>query len=193
MTLAIRSLDAASARALLPALADLLVDAVASGAGVNFMAGFTPAEAAAYWSRQIEGLEAGDRVWIVAKDAGALAGTVMCVFASQPNQPFRADVAKMLVHRAHRRKGVGAALLAAIEAEALKAGRTLLILDTTAGSAADRLYRRSGWTPFGTAPGYAYAPDGRLDDATFFYKQLAPTPTWESPFSRLREKEKPRF
>jgi GNAT superfamily N-acetyltransferase len=182
MTIRIRALDAAAAGALLPDLAMLLADAVASGAGVNFMEGFTTDEAAAYWSRQIDGLAAGDRVWIVAEDDGALAGTVMCVFAPQPNQPFRADVAKMLVHRAHRRKGVGAALLAAIEAEALRAGKTLLILDTTAGSAADRLYRRSGWTPFGTAPGYAYAPDGRPDDATFFFKQLAPTPAWRKRF-----------
>jgi GNAT superfamily N-acetyltransferase len=180
VSLAIRRLDADAARALLPDLADLLVDAVAGGAGVNFMAGFTAEEAAAYWSRQIEGLAAGDRVWIVAEEGGRLSGTVMCVFAPQPNQPFRADVAKMLVHSACRRKGVGAALLAAIEAEALAAGKTLLILDTTAGSAADQLYRRLGWTPFGTAPGYAYSPDGRLDDATFFFKQLAPTPAWRS-------------
>jgi GNAT superfamily N-acetyltransferase len=102
----------------------------------------------------------------------------MCVFAPQPNQPFRADVSKMLVHSAHRKRGIGAALLTAIEAAAVEAGKSLLILDTTAGSAADRLYRRMGWMPFGTAPGYAYAPDGRLDDATFFYKQIAPTPTW---------------
>ncbi len=178
MTIVVRSIDAAEAARLLPELAALLVDAVAGGAGVNFMAGFTLAEAAAYWSRQIEGLAAGDRAWIVAEEGGALAGTVMCVFAPQPNQPFRADISKMLVHSARRRRGVGALLMTGIEAEARKAGRSLLILDTTSGSAADRLYRRMGWTPFGTAPGYAYAPDGRLDDATFFYKQLAPTPAW---------------
>jgi GNAT superfamily N-acetyltransferase len=102
----------------------------------------------------------------------------MCVFAPQPNQPFRADISKMLVHSSCRNRGIGAALLTAIEAEAVKAGKSLLILDTTAESAADRLYRRMGWTPFGTAPGYAYAPDGRLDDATFFFKQIAPTPEW---------------
>jgi GNAT superfamily N-acetyltransferase len=174
----IRRLDPAGARAALHDLSALLVDAVAGGAGVNFMAGFSLAEAEAYWSRQIEGLAAGDRVWIVAEAEGRVVGTVMCVFAPEPNQPFRADVAKMLVLSSHRGRGTGAALLAAIEAEALKAGKTLLVLDTTAGSAADRLYQRCGWTPFGTAPGYAYAPDGRLDDATFFFKQIAPTPAW---------------
>jgi GNAT superfamily N-acetyltransferase len=178
MTVTIRAIDAAAARALLPGLADLLVDAVRSGAGVNFMAGFTHAEAAAYWERQIDGLAAGDRVWIVAEEDGVLAGTVMCVFAPQPNQPFRAEISKMLVHSSRRNRGIGAMLMRGIEAEALRAGKSLLVLDTTAGSAGDRLYRRMGWTPFGTAPGYAYAPDGRLDDATFFYKRIAPTPVW---------------
>jgi GNAT superfamily N-acetyltransferase len=180
MTAAIRAIDAAEARRLLPGLAVLLADAVAGGAGVNFMAGFTEDEAAAYWSRQIDSFATGDRVWVVAEDTGRVVGTVMCVFAPQPNQPYRADVAKMLVLSSHRKHGLGAALLTAIEAEALKAGKTLLVLDTTAGSAADRLYRRMGWTPFGTAPGYAYAPDGRLADATFFFKQIAPTPAWRS-------------
>jgi GNAT superfamily N-acetyltransferase len=178
MTVSIRTISPADARHLLPGLSALLVDAVAGGAGVNFMAGFTAEEATAYWTRQIDGFATGDRVWVVAEDAGKVVGTVMCVFAPQPNQPYRADVAKMLVLSSHRQQGLGAALLTAIEAEALTAGKTLLILDTTAGSAADRLYRRMGWTPFGTAPGYAYAPDGRLDDATFFYKQIAPTPVW---------------
>lgn len=178
MTIKIRAITPADARRLLPDLAVLLVDAVAGGAGVNFMSGFGVDDAAAYWTRQIEGFESGDRVWVVAEDGGKAVGMVMCVFASQPNQPYRADVGKMLVLSSHRKQGIGAGLLNAIEAEAIKAGKSLLILDTTAGSAADRLYRRMGWTPFGTAPGYAYAPDGRLDDATFFYKQIAPTPVW---------------
>lgn len=178
MTIKIRAITPADARRLLPDLAVLLVDAVAGGAGVNFMSGFGVDDAAAYWTRQIEGFESGDRVWVVAEDGGKAVGMVMCVFASQPNQPYRADVGKMLVLSSHRKQGIGAGLLNAIEAEAIKAGKSLLILDTTAGSAADRLYRRMGWTPFGTAPGYAYAPDGRLDDATFFYKQIAPTPAW---------------
>lgn len=178
MTVTIRSIDASEAQRLLPGLAELLTDAVASGAGVNFMTGFTADEAEAYWSRQIEGHAMGDRAWIVAEEGGVLAGTVMCVFAPQPNQPFRAEISKMLVHSSRRNRGIGALLMRVIEAEALRAGKTFLVLDTTAGSAGDRLYRRMGWTPFGTAPGYAYAPDGRLDDATFFYKQLAPTPVW---------------
>jgi GNAT superfamily N-acetyltransferase len=180
MTVLIRPLDVDQATRLLPTFAALLVDAVAHGAGVNFMAGFSHAEAEAYWSRQIAGFAEGDRAWIVAEDGDSVVGTVMCLFAPQPNQPFRGEISKMLVHSSCRNRGIGAMLMTAIEAEALKAGKTFLVLDTTAGSAGDRLYRRMGWTPFGTAPGYAYAPDGRLDDATFFCKQLAPTPVWRA-------------
>jgi GNAT superfamily N-acetyltransferase len=180
VTVTIRAINAVEAERLRHELAALLVDAVDNGAGVNFMAGFTLAEAEAYWSHQIAGLAGGDRAWVVAEEEGMLAGTVMCVFAPQPNQPFRADISKMLVHSSRRNRGIGGMLMTAIEAEAMTAGKTLLVLDTTAGGAGDRLYRRMGWTAFGTAPGYAYAPDGRLDDATFFCKQLAPTPKREN-------------
>ncbi len=178
MSITIRPIDAAEANRKLPALSALLVDAVAHGASVNFMAGFTPEEAETYWKRQISGLAAGDRLWMVAERDGATVGTVMCVFAPQPNQPFRADVSKMLVHSSQRRRGIGAMLLAAVEAAALSVGKTMLVLDTGEGSAGDRLYRRCGWTAIGSIPSYAYTTDGRPEAATFFYKQLAPTPTW---------------
>jgi GNAT superfamily N-acetyltransferase len=178
MTVVIRSIHAAEATRLLPELSELLVDAVAHGASVNFMAGFTHEEAAAYWIKQIAGLRAGDRIWLIAEREGRPVGTVMCVFAPQPNQPFRADVSKMLVHSSARRQGIGAMLLHEIEAAALAAGKTTLVLDTGAGSAGDRLYRRGGWTAIGSIPGYAYTTEGHPEAATFFYKQLAPTPVW---------------
>jgi GNAT superfamily N-acetyltransferase len=178
MSISIRPIDAAEASRQLSGLSGLLVDAVAHGASVNFMAGFTRGEAEAYWIRQIAGLAAGDRIWLVAEQDGSLVGTVMCIFAPQPNQPFRADVSKMLVHSTQRRQGIGALLMSAIEAAALKAGKTMLVLDTGEGSAGDRLYRRCGWTAIGSIPSYAYATDGRPEAATFFYKQLAPTPIW---------------
>jgi GNAT superfamily N-acetyltransferase len=178
MTIAIRSIDAAEAARLLPGLSELLVDAVAHGASVNFMAGFTHEEATSYWMKQIAGLRGGDRIWLIAERGAKLVGTVMCVFAPQPNQPFRADVSKMLVHSSERRQGIGALLLSEIEAAALAAGKTTLVLDTGAGSAGDRLYRRGGWTAIGSIPDYAYTTDGRPEAATFFYKQLAPTPLW---------------
>ncbi len=178
MSVTIRTIDAPEADRLRPALAGLLVDAVAHGASVNFMAGFSQAEADAYWRRQIAAFAEGDRIWLVAEDKGAVVGMVMCLLAWQPNQPFRGEVSKMLVHSAHRRKGIGAALMRAIEAEALAAGRTLLVLDTAEGSGGDHLYRRMGWTPFGAVPGFAYSTGGRPETAVFFYKQLAPTPAW---------------
>jgi GNAT superfamily N-acetyltransferase len=178
MSISIRSIDAAEANRQLTELSELLVDAVAHGASVNFMAGFSREEAEAYWIRQIAGLAAGDRVWLVAEREGSLVGTVMCIFAPQPNQPFRAEVSKMLVHSSQRRQGIGGLLMTAIEAAALKAGKTMLVLDTGEGSAGDRLYRRCGWTAIGSIPGYAYTTDGRPEAATFFYKQLAPTPVW---------------
>jgi GNAT superfamily N-acetyltransferase len=179
MSITIRSINAAEATRQLSALSGLLVDAVAHGASVNFMAGFTQGEAEAYWTKQIAGLASGDRIWLVAEQDGALIGTVMCVFAPQPNQPFRADVSKMLVHSSQRRQGIGALLMAAVEAAALKAGKTMLVLDKGAGSAGDLLYRRYGWTAIGSIPSYAYTTDGRPEAATFFYKQLAPTPLWK--------------
>lgn len=178
MSITLRTIDHRQASALLPVFSDLLVDAVAGGASVNFMQGFGPAEARAYWERQIAGLAGNDRIWIVAEEAGAVVGMVMCLFAPQPNQPFRAEISKMLVHSSQRRRGIGALLMTGIEDAALAAGKTLLVLDTAAGSAGDRLYRRMGWTPFATVPGFAYNTAGKPEAATFFYKELAPTPVW---------------
>ncbi len=106
---------------------------------------------------------------------------VMCLLAWQPNQPYRGEVSKMLVHSSRRRKGIGAALMRAVEEQALAAGRTLLVLDTAEGGAGDRLYRRMGWTPFGAVPGFAYDTRGNPETAVFFYKQLASTPAWNGP------------
>jgi GNAT superfamily N-acetyltransferase len=179
MTITLRCLTPAEARANLGVFSDLLLDAVKGGASVNFMENITRAQADGYWQRQFDGFESHDRIWLVAESEGKIIGMVMCVFAPQPNQPFRAEVSKMLVHSGQRNKGIGAALMQRIEAEALKAGKVLLVLDTSAGSAGDRLYRRMGWTPFGTVPGYAYTPDGRPEAATFFFKQLGETPAWK--------------
>jgi len=181
MTIRVRTIEPAEARRLLPVFSDLLVDAVAHGASVNFMAGFSLAEAEAYWRRQIEAFAGGDRLWLVAEQDGEIAGMVMCLLAWQPNQPHRGEVSKMLVHSSRRRQGVGAELMQAVEAAALAAGRTLLVLDTAAGGAGERLYRRMGWTPFGAVPDFAYDTGGRPETAVFFYKRLASTPAWRGP------------
>lgn len=174
----LRTLAANEAEALLDALSALLVDAVDHGASVNFMAGFSVKEARIYWQKQIVGLCSDDRIWIAAEQNGQLVGTVMCVFAGQPNQLFRGEISKMIVHSTQRKRGIGALLMAGIEEAAGAAGKTHLILDTETGSAGDRLYRRMGWTELGTMRDFAYAPDGSLAAATVFYKQLAPAPLW---------------
>ncbi|WP_375461219.1 GNAT family N-acetyltransferase [uncultured Enterovirga sp.] len=172
---AVRKLDAAEAEARLADLADILVDAVACGASVNFMAGFSRDEGQAFWRAQVAGIASGEKRLLVAEQGGHLVGTVILTLASQPNGSHRAEIGKMLVLFSARRQGVGRRLLAAAEATAREAGRTLLLLDTETGSAGDRLYRSCGWTEFGRVPDHAFQPGGRLADTSFFYKILEPS------------------
>jgi len=172
MTPAIRALEAAEAEARLGELADILVDAVAHGASVNFMAGFTADEGRAFWRNQLPGIAAGEKRLYVGDDGGRLVATVLLTFAHQPNAPHRAEIGKMLVLSSARRQGLGGRLLLAAEEAARAAGRTLLLLDTKTGSAGDRLYRSCGWTEIGSVPDHAFRPDGRLAETTLFYKKL---------------------
>jgi GNAT superfamily N-acetyltransferase len=169
----IRTLATREAEKRLDELAGILVDAVAHGASVNFLAGFSHAEARAFWEGQLPGLAKGDRVLFAADDGARLLGTTLLFFAPQPNGPHRAEIGKMLVHSTARRGGLGRRLLAAAEAEARTAGRTLLLLDTESGSAGDRLYRACGWTEYGRVPGFALDVRGQPAEATFFMKALA--------------------
>jgi GNAT superfamily N-acetyltransferase len=169
---AIRALDAVEAEARLGELADILVDAVAHGASVNFMAGFTHEQAQEFWTNQLPGIAAGEKRLFVGDDAERLVATALLMFAPQPNQPHRAEIGKMLVLATARRQGLGRRLLAIAEQTAREAGRTLLMLDTESGSAGDLLYRSCGWTEYGRVPGHAFKPEGRLAETTFFYKQL---------------------
>jgi len=172
--ISIRALDAAEAQARLGELADILVDAVAHGASVNFMAGFSHDEGRAFWRTQIAGIANGEKRLIVGDDGERLVATVILTFAHQPNAPHRAEIGKMVVLSSARRQGIGRRLLTAAEAAARDSGRTLLLLDTETGSAGDTLYRRCGWTEYGRVPGHAFKPNGRLAETTFFYKELAP-------------------
>lgn len=153
-------------------LCDVLIDCVEGGASVNFMWPMTRAKAENFWRGVVNGLARGDRALIAACDPqGRIVGTAQAVWAPQENQPHRADVAKMLVHRRARRLGAGAALLSAAEAAARDAGKTLLVLDT-ASDAAERLYERGGWQRVGIIPDYALNPDGARCDTIVFYKKL---------------------
>ena len=156
------------------ALSDVLVDCVEGGASVSFMLPMPRAKADEFWRATSASSARGERVVLAAEDAaGIIVGTVQVILAQPENQPHRADVAKMLVHRRGRRRGVGAALLAAAERAALEFGKTLLVLDTASGDA-ERLYARMGWQRCGVIPGYALLPRGGLCDTTFFYRTLHP-------------------
>lgn len=172
MTIAIRNMPAAEAEGRLNELGAILLDAVEHGASVNFMAGLEPDEAADFWRRQLPGIAAGEKRLFVAEDGGQVVGTILLMFAQQPNAPHRAEVGKMLVHSDARRRGLGRRLLQAAEAEARAEGRSLLMLDTESGSAGEHLYKACGWTEFGRVPGHSRKPGGPLAETTFFYKLI---------------------
>ena len=168
----IRRLDAAETRAAAPGLAAILTDCVDGGASVSFMAGLTLAQATAFWDGVADDQAGDGRAVIVAEDAAGLFGVVEVIPAGPPNQPHRADVAKMLVHRRGRRRGVGEALMRAAEQAGRDLGKSLLTLDTVEGEAAERLYARLGWVRVGVIPRYALMPDGRPCGTVVFYKDI---------------------
>jgi GNAT superfamily N-acetyltransferase len=171
--LTVRPLSAEAARAKVSGLARILIDAVDGGASVGFLAPLAVSKAEAFFHAVADRVAAGQCRLFVAEDgAGALLGTVQLAFAQQENQPHRAEISKMLVLRAARRQGLGAALMRAAETAARQAGRTVLVLDT-ATDEAERLYTRLGWILVGSVPGYALLPDGQLCDTKFFYKTLS--------------------
>lgn len=172
-TTTIRALGADEAAAQVEDLADVLIDCVQGGASVGFMASLARAQALAFWRGVAAGVARQERVLLVAEDGqGRTLGTVQLVTAMPDNQPHRAEVAKMLVHRSARRQGLAQRLLAAVEAEALAAAKTVLVLDTATGSDAERLYQRAGWQRVGVVPHYALMPDGAPCGTTLFYKHL---------------------
>lgn len=154
------------------ALARVMLDCVEGGASVGFMHPLDEARAVRFWRQVAAGVAAGERALLVAQDAQGIVGTVQLVLAQPDNQPHRADLAKMLVHRRARRQGLGAALMRAAEDLARARGKTLLVLDTVTGGDAERLYARLGWQRVGEIPGYALWPRGGPCATTYFYKAL---------------------
>lgn len=153
-------------------LSNVLIDCVEGGASVSFMLPITRAKAETFWRAAAKSATHGERVVLAAEELdGRIVGTVQVIWAQPENQPHRGDLAKMLVHRNARRRGIGAALLTAAERSALEAGKTLLVLDT-ASPDAERLYARQGWQRVGDVPNFALWPDGGLCPTTFFFKML---------------------
>ena len=164
-------LDADSAASAVDELAEVLVDCVAGGASVSFMAPFGHSDAVASFRKVIASVAIGETALIAARLDGRIVGTVQLGLDTPPNQPHRADIKKMLVHRAARKRGIGAALMERAEAEAKALGRTLLVLDTASGDA-ERLYERAGWQRVGVIPDYALWPGGGFCATTIFWKRL---------------------
>jgi len=156
-------------------LTDVLIDCVEGGASVSFMHPLSRDRAVAFWRQVAREVAADERALVVAEDALGICGTAQLAFAPFENQPHRADLLKMLVHRRARRQGVGAALLRAAEATARECGKNLLVLDT-ASDDAERLYQREGWIKVGLIPRFALLPQGGFCDTTFYYRDLSAAP-----------------
>ncbi len=168
----IRRLTGPELEANLDGLATVLHDCVAGGASVSYLSPFSHDDARAAFAGFAAQVEEGNRLVLAAFADGTLVGTVQVILVLPPNQPHRGEVAKLLVHRSARRRGVAASLMARAETEARAEGKTLLVLDTVTGDPAERLYTRLGWHVVGVIPGYALYPDGRPCDTTVFWKGI---------------------
>ncbi len=168
----IRILNSAETMNALPDLCEVLSDCVNDGASVGFMLPFTPFDAERFWQDVAAAIESGDVIHVVAEVDGTIVGTVQVGLASKPNQPHRGDLMKLLIHRSQRGKGLSRMLMNAVEAEAVKRGRTLLVLDTATGSDAEAIYPRFGWQRVGVVPDYALFPNGSYCGTTIFYKRI---------------------
>jgi GNAT superfamily N-acetyltransferase len=152
--------------------ADVTIDCVAGGASIGFMLPFPRERALAFWDRVATDVEAGKRALIVAEDEQGICGTVQLIFDLPDNQPHRADLAKMQVHRRARKQGLGEALMRAAENLARECGKTLLVLDAVTDGDAYRLYARLGWVKVGDVPNFALFPSGAFCSTTYFYRDL---------------------
>jgi GNAT superfamily N-acetyltransferase len=167
----VRLLGAAEASERIDQLAEVLLDCVEGGASVSFMLPMPREKALRFWDKVADGVARGERILVVAEDEQGIVGTVQLITDMPENQPHRADVAKLLVHRRARGAGIGQRLMEAVEGAAREQGRRVLVLDT-ASATAERLYERLGWQRAGVVPDYAYMPDGALCATTFFYKHV---------------------
>jgi GNAT superfamily N-acetyltransferase len=171
IALTVRRLDAGAALEYIDQLADVLLDCVEGGASVSFMLPMARATALSFWRKVADGVARGERTLLVAEDEDGIVGTVQLITDMPENQPHRADVAKLLVHRRARGAGIGRRLMEAVEDAAREQGRRVLVLDT-ASDTAERLYERLGWQRVGVVPDYALMPDGVLCATTFYYKHV---------------------
>lgn len=169
----LEQLHSLTASADLAALSDLLIDCTEGGASVGFMNPLSRIKADTFWRDVLHDVASGERVvWVARDDHGVIVGTVQVVLAQKENQPHRAEISKLLVHRRARRHGLGARLMHAAEQGAREAGKRLLVLDTATGGGAEGLYEQLGWQFCGRIPDYALWPSGGLCATSIFYKAI---------------------
>lgn len=168
----IRSFTPEEAERAIQQSADLLIDAVDSGASVGFMPPLTESEALHYWRGVIAAMREGSRILLVAEDGGLIQGSVQIGLEMRANGNHRAEAMKLFVHRRARRRGLARALMSEVEGTARRIGRTLLLMDTRKGGEAEKMCEALGYVRFGEVPDYARSTDGRLHTTSFFYKQL---------------------
>jgi GNAT superfamily N-acetyltransferase len=155
------------------ALSEILVEAVASGGSVSFMHPLAGTEADAFWAGSLAAATRGERIVLGAFDRDQLVGTVTLLLHFPPNQPHRAEIAKMMTRVSHRGLGIAKALMRAAERLALEQGKTLLVLDTATDGGASTLYEGLGFTLAGVVPDYALKPHGGLTGTMIYWKRLA--------------------
>lgn len=155
-------------------LGEILVETVASGGSVSFMHPLVPEAASAFWNDALVAADAGKHVVLGAWDGAVLVGTVTLLLDCPPNQPHRAEIAKMMTRPSQRGRGIATALLQAAEALAVEQGRTLLVLDTASDGGASRLYEKLGFTFAGEIPDYALKPHGGLTGTRIYWKRIGP-------------------
>src|SRR5579864_4398386 len=166
----------ASSPPIVGVLSDILVEAVASGGSVSFMHPLSPDAASRFWQRSLAAADRGERIVLGAFDSETLVGTVTLLLDLPPNQPHRAEVAKMMTRLSHRGRGVAKALMRAAERLAVERARTLLVLDTATDGGAAGLYEKLGFNFAGEIPDYALKPHGGLTGTRIYWKRLGGTP-----------------
>jgi ribosomal protein S18 acetylase RimI-like enzyme len=154
------------------ALGEILVEVVAEGGSVSFMHPLAPEAAAAFWIQSLAAADAGERVVLGAELGGELAATVTLDLATPPNQPHRADIAKLMTRVRRRGQGIARALMIEAERIAAEAGRTLLTLDTADEGGAAGFYEQLGYQHAGTIPDYAFKPRGGLTATLLYFKRI---------------------
>jgi GNAT superfamily N-acetyltransferase len=153
-------------------LVDLLQDAVQSGASVGFLSPLSTAEARNFWMAVLEDVARGDRVVLLATENRTVVGCAQLLLSSRVNARHRAEVQKLLVHSQHQKRGLGRALLQAIEKVAAQKGRSLLLADARVGGPGEQLFLRSGYNKVGAIPRYQRGPDGHFDATAIFFRNL---------------------